>query len=194
MGAPKLLLPLGGRPVIDHVLDAWTASSVTHTIVVVRRDDAHLIERCRQYCVDLVLPHQPPADMKASVALALTYIAQDYAPANNDAWLIAPADLPRLGPRVIDAVLGAYDPARPTAVAPVHRGLRGHPTLLPWSVAAGVRGLAADEGVNSLVALTDVREVACGFPGMLDDLDDPAEYARLADRWPAPTANDETGP
>jgi molybdenum cofactor cytidylyltransferase len=45
MGAPKLLLPLGDRPVIDWVLAAWTASRVTRTVVVVRADDAPLLER-----------------------------------------------------------------------------------------------------------------------------------------------------
>jgi molybdenum cofactor cytidylyltransferase len=193
MGAPKLLLPLGGQTVIEHVLGAWTASSVTQTVVVVRADDAALIERCRQFPVELVTPIQAPLDMKASVALAMDHIAQRHAPLDNEAWLVAPADLPRLAASVIDAVIAAYDPAHPTAVAPVHRGLRGHPTLLPWSAAAQVKELAPHEGVNAVVARLPLREVACDLPGAFDDVDVPADYARLADAWPAPAAGGETG-
>ncbi len=193
MGAPKLLLPLGGRTVIEHVLGAWTASSVTHVVVVVRADDAGLIERCGQFRVELVTPAEAPPDMKASVALAIDHITQRHAPLDSDAWLVAPADLPRLAPSVIDAVIAAYDPAQPMAVAPVHRGTRGHPTLLPWAAAAQVKHLAPHEGVNALVARWPLLEVTCDFPGAFDDLDNRADYERLADAWPEPTGRVETG-
>jgi molybdenum cofactor cytidylyltransferase len=193
MGAPKLLLPLGGRTVIEHVLAAWTASRVTRTVVVVRGDDATLVERCRRFDVDVVSPPQAPPEMKDSVAFALAHIAARYAPAEDDAWLVAPADVPRLDAATIDAVLAAYDPRRPTAIAPVRRGKRGHPTLLPWAAAGRVRDLAAEEGVNALVARVPLVEFACDAAGVVDDLDVPADYARLADRWPAPANPDETG-
>lgn len=192
MGSPKLLLPLGDRPVIDHVLAAWTASAVTRTIIVVRDDDDALIERCQRFPVDLVTPAEPPRDMKASVELALAHITERYAPAGNDAWLLGPADLPRLAPQVINLVLRSYDPAQPVAVAPVHRGERGHPTLLPWAIARDVRNLLANEGVNSLVARTSLREIECELPGVLDDLDAPAAYARLAAQWGRAGEGDET--
>lgn len=193
MGAPKLLLPLGGRTVIEHVLGAWTASSVTRVVVVVRADDVALIECCRKFDVELVTPVEAPPDMKASVVLAIDYIEQQHAPLDNDAWLVAPADLPRLAPSIIDAVIAAYDPDQPTAVAPVHRGQRGHPTLLPWSTASQVQKLAVDDGVNALVARSQLREVACDLPGAFDDVDGPVDYARLADAWSAPAVGDETG-
>jgi molybdenum cofactor cytidylyltransferase len=140
----------------------------------------------------VVTPAQPPIDMKASVVLALTHIAAHYAPTGVDAWLVAPADLPRLFPPVIAQVLAAYDPAHPTAVVPVHRGERGHPTLLPWTLARRVQELGADEGVNTLVERTSVREVACDSPGVLDDVDSPADYARMAAQCGGRPRGDET--
>ncbi|HMP05911.1 MAG TPA: NTP transferase domain-containing protein, partial [Lacipirellulaceae bacterium] len=53
MGAPKLLLPVAGRPLIDHVLAAWSASRSTRIVVVVRGDDHALATRCRQFPVEL---------------------------------------------------------------------------------------------------------------------------------------------
>jgi molybdenum cofactor cytidylyltransferase len=180
MGAPKLLLPLGDRVVIDWVLAAWTSSRVTRTVVVVRADDEPLLARCRRYDVDLVTPVAPARDMKASVQLALAHVAAEYEPTDADAWLLAPADLPRLATAVIDQLLAAHRPDAPTAIAPAFRGQRGHPTLLPWSVARDVQRLGESEGVNALVERCGVREIACNRPEILDDLNLPEDYDRIA--------------
>jgi molybdenum cofactor cytidylyltransferase len=189
MGRPKLLLPVAGRPVIDHVLTAWTASVVTRTIVVVRADDTVLLMRCHAFPVDIVTPSQPPTDMKASVQLALAYLAEQYAPAESDAWLLAPADLPRLSTGLIDELLEAYDPAEAIAVAPTFAGRRGHPIVMPWRMARDVHALAADEGLNALVARTPCREIPCDNATQWQDLNDPAEYGSLLNE----TASKATG-
>jgi molybdenum cofactor cytidylyltransferase len=179
MGAPKLMLPIAGRPLIEHVLAAWTASGVTRTVVVARSHDAALEEACRAFDVDVVVPAQAPADMKASVQLALRQMASRYSPSASDAWLLAPADLPGLASPVIDALVAAYDPRDPAVLVPTFGGRRGHPVLLPWSSAALVERLADGEGVNSLVSKRTVREIPWTDPAVLQDLDAPIDYARL---------------
>jgi molybdenum cofactor cytidylyltransferase len=179
MGAPKLLLPLGGRAIIDHVLAAWTASTVTRTVVVVRADDAELLARCRVFDVDVVTPTVAPPDMKSSIQHALAHIAAAFRPAENDAWLLAPADLPRLSAGVIDQVLAAYNPLAPLPTVPAHRSEGGHPTVLPWSLAREVQELPAAHGVNALLERRTVRMIEVDVPAILDDLDEPADYERL---------------
>lgn len=179
MGAAKLLLPVGGRTVIERVLASWAASGVTRTVVVVRPGDAALVERCREWDVDVVVPRRAPVDMKASVMAAIAHIGAAYAPAATDAWLLAPADMPGLSARAIDVVLAAYDAAHPTAVALAFEGRRGHPLLLPWKSAADVRLLQPDEGVNALAARLPVREVAWRDASIVRDLDTPADFALL---------------
>jgi molybdenum cofactor cytidylyltransferase len=179
MGRPKLLLPVAGKPVIEHVLTAWSASMVTRTVVVVRADDAELLIRCRAFPVDIVTPAHSPPEMKASVQLALAHVADRYAPAENDAWLLAPADLPRLATELIDELLAAYDPTEAKAVAPIFEGRRGHPIVMPWRTTGDMHALAADEGLNALVARTPRREIPCDNATQWRDLNDPAEYGRL---------------
>ena len=71
----------------------------------------------------LVLPSTPPPQMKDSVQAALVHIADRYAPEANAAWLLAPADLPQLSPRVIDQVLAADSgPASIRLSSPASRG------------------------------------------------------------------------
>lgn len=180
MGAAKLLLPVGGRPLIERVLASWTASGVTRTVVVVKSNDDALLEACRGFDVDVVVPQLAPRDMKASVRLALRHIESSYLPAPHDAWLLAPADLPGLSTPAIDAVLAAYAAHNAAAVVPTFEGRRGHPVLMPWCSAALLDSLAHGEGVNALVVKMLVREIAWADAGILQDLDTPHEYARLA--------------
>lgn len=179
MGAPKLLLPIGGQSIMARVLSAWTASRATRTIVVVRPDDARLAAICRACDVDVVVPSAAPVDMKQSVQLAIEQIAATYRPRASDAWLLAPADMPWLKPAAIDAVVAAYDPGNPCAVAPTFAGRRGHPLLLPWQVASDVARLQAGAGVNSIAARMPVCDVPWPDASILQDLDTPADVARL---------------
>lgn len=192
MGVPKLLLPWGDRTVIEAVLAAWTSSRVSRTVVVVRADDATLVERCRRFDVDLVIPPESPRDMKASVQLAVRHLAEHDAPDDADAWLIAPADLPRLSAEVIDQLVNAHRPEAPAAIVPTHRGDRGHPTLLPWGLAREVHRLGESEGLNALLERVGICELACDHGEILDDLNVPEDYERLAAEFDA-GRRDETG-
>jgi molybdenum cofactor cytidylyltransferase len=178
MGSHKLLLPLAGQTVIERVLESWRNSRVTHTVVVVRRDDEELIGRCLAVGVDVVVAAVAPPDMKASVELALGYVREHLDPSPQDVWLLAPADLPRLATAAIDAVLAAYDCRRPTAVAPTFGGERGHPLLLPWPCCEGVGRLGPSEGVNALLKTVTVREIPWCDDSIFRDLDTPGDFAR----------------
>ncbi|MCC6492196.1 MAG: NTP transferase domain-containing protein [Pirellulales bacterium] len=190
MGAAKLLLPVGDATLIDLVLRAWIPSRVSRIVVVVRGDDLPLRQRCQAYDVDLVAAPASTPDMKASVQCGLQHIARHYAPALVDAFLVAPADLPELSPALIDQVLRAYDPFRPAPVVPVAAGRRGHPLLLPWSLAPLVFALTPEQGVNALLDRLPHQEVQWPAAASFDDLDAPADLDRLSrptPRAPTPT-------
>jgi molybdenum cofactor cytidylyltransferase len=179
MGRPKLLLPWHDRTVIEHTLDAWQSGGVTRIVIVVRSDDTQLLDIVRHSDALAVVPSVPPPEMKDSIRLALEQIARQFQPTNADAWLLAPADLVRLTPRLIDRLLAAYDPAHPMLVAPTAGGRRSHPVLLPWAVAAAVRELPPHEGVDALVNRCAVHEIPWPDNRIAEDLDTPADYARL---------------
>ena len=185
MGEPKLLLPIGGRPLIEHTIAAWKASRVERVVVVVRGDDEALANCVRAAGAELCLPPAPPPDMKTSLAWGLAHIAEHYQPTVDDVWLVAPADMPGLSPRVIEALLAAEVPGR--ILIPTLAGRRGHPVLLPWPLAAEVSQLGPDEGLRDLVGRHDPLLVACDEVETqretpFADLDTPAELARFRAR------------
>ena len=182
MGSHKLLLPWRGKTVIEHVLDAWQASRVDRVVVVVRADDAELAAVVRACSVDVVVPSEPPPEMKISVLYGLEHVRASYAPSDPAAWLLAPADMPGLSPTVIDRLLAEHEANRSEILIPTFGERRGHPVLFPWPLASAVEQLSAREGLNGLVARGPTRLVPCDDPAILDDLDTPEDYRRLDKR------------
>lgn len=180
MGQHKLLMPWGDSTVIENVLTAWTASQVSRTVVVLRREDRPLIKKCRKFPIDVVAPETPPPEMKTSVRFGLDLIRQVAAPTDQDVWLLAPADMPRLQAATIDQLLSEHDPSNPSILVPRCQSGRGHPVLFPWPTAAEVSTLDADEGVNALLDRNGVGYVDVLDATIRDDLDTPNDYSRLS--------------
>jgi molybdenum cofactor cytidylyltransferase len=186
MGRPKLLLPWQGATVIEHVLDAWRASQVTHRVLVVHPLDERLAELGRRCGATVIQPELAPPEMKASVRIALEHVARHFEPGEDDAWLLAPADMPTLTSTVIDRLIDAHRASVSaggkiprTIWAPVADGRRGHPVLFPWALAAEVNRLAAGEGINALCSRFPVGTVEARRAEILEDLDSPEDYDRL---------------
>ncbi len=186
-GGAKLLLPLQGVPLIAHALAAWQAAGIS-PLVVVRRGDQQLANVCLSYGAEVLRPETPPPEMKISVQLALQHLQERYRPAANFAWLIAPADMPRLSSSIIERLLVEHTAAVSKCAAaeilvPTIFDKQGHPVLFPWSFAEQVSRLAANEGVKALLTRNPVREIACddlaGDGNAFCDVDTPVDYQRL---------------
>jgi molybdenum cofactor cytidylyltransferase len=187
MGEPKLLLPLGGSPLISHTLDAWRQSRVNHVIAVVRPGDEALAKIVRNAGVELVIPATPPPDMKASIQAALRHIAARHFPVAADAFLVAPADMPRLSPAIIDALIQRHAVDEQRILVPTIAGQRGHPVLFPWDLASEAQALADNEGLDVIVRRHEPLRVSCDAAITGDstnpftDVDTPEDYRRLSE-------------
>jgi molybdenum cofactor cytidylyltransferase len=191
MGQAKLLLPLAGRPLICHSLAAWLQSQATRVIIVVRRDDSQLAAVASAAGAEVVAASPPPPDMKASIQVALRHLDVLDSPQQSDALLIAPADMPRLSPAIIDRLIAHHQGAanraagpRSAILAPSLGGKQGHPVLFPWRFAAEIHSLGADEGLDAIVRRQPPQLVPCddliaSGERPFADIDTPVDYDRL---------------
>lgn len=180
MGRPKLLLPFGETTVIGRLIEVLSAAEMAGVFVLVRPDDEPLAEEVRHAGATVVQPAEPPAEMRVSVEHLLATIARQYAPADDDGWLLIPGDHPLVTHETLSQLITSWH-ANPSAITlPVIDGRRGHPTLFPWPLAEHVAGLPADVGVNHLLRSSDieVNEVSVTDPAILLDLDTPDDYER----------------
>jgi molybdenum cofactor cytidylyltransferase len=188
MGQPKLLLPWGAATVIEHVLATWRASRVEQVVVVLHHDDRLLAEVCAAGGAIVAAPVPPPAQMKDSVRHGLEVLADKFDPHADDAWLVAPADMPDLSTVVIDRLIEAHAaglaarPPVPPIRAPRYGAKPGHPVLFPWPLAAEVARLGDAEGLDVLVARRGVEHVDFPAAARPEDFDTPDDYQRLRPR------------
>jgi molybdenum cofactor cytidylyltransferase len=185
MGRPKLMLPLGGKTVIRHLLDALDRPEIAGRVVVLRRDDEALAAEVRSAGATVVAPQSPPPDMRSSVQHALDAIRATQTPTDDDGWLLVPADHPLLVADVLAQLIETWNASDAPILIPRCDDRRGHPTFFRWSLADEVATIPCDKGLNELVRWhkNDIREISIEDRSVLYDLDTPEDYEAMQARF-----------
>jgi molybdenum cofactor cytidylyltransferase len=185
MGRPKLALLLGGRTVLERVLDAFRLAHIEKTLVVLAPHNEALQTPALAAGAEVSLLPEATPDMRATIEKGLTWLEQNCRPEDQDGWLLAPADHPLLEPAVIDALVQVWRDTQATLLIPTYGGKRGHPALIGWNHVRSIRALPADQGLNSYLRqhAAETVEVPVASADILCDLDTPEDYERLVQRW-----------
>lgn len=178
MGRPKLALPLLGQPLLAHVVTALRDGGADPVLVVLGPHVADLAAVARAAGGEALVLEAPTPDMRTTIERGLDWLQAWRLPADEDAWLLAPADHPTLDSALVRRLIGAR--AEASIVVPTHEGKRGHPALIGWRHVAGLRAHRRDEGLNAYLRLYagETRELSAG-PSAVEDVDTPEDYERL---------------
>lgn len=179
--ANKLLLPLGGIPLIDHVVQTVRRADVGEVIVVV----GHEADR-----VQAALAHHPVVFAHNDrYALGMTTSIQAgvrAASAQTQGFLICLSDLPLIEPADLNRLTAAFAEAAPAApiVVPVFEGQRGNPVLFAAPYRDALLAHPDLRGCKGLVRhhADAVVEVAMDTDHVLRDIDTMAAYEALQAR------------
>jgi molybdenum cofactor cytidylyltransferase len=155
MGRPKQLLPLCGRPLLQHSLDHAAASGLDELILV-------LGHRAAEICDALDLPDPARcrvvvnADYAEGQAGSLRLGLRSADPTASAAAILL-GDQPQLSAALIDRVALAFRRAGAPAARPVYAGasgerVPGHPVLLARSIWPELQRLGGDRGARDLLA------------------------------------------
>ncbi|HWB75478.1 MAG TPA: nucleotidyltransferase family protein [Nannocystaceae bacterium] len=169
MGSPKPLVQWRGRAFVRHVIDALRSAGCDPIVVV---EGAHALPD------DAITParrvrHEgwaqgPLSSMQAGLRAT-----------GEGAVLLATVDRPHVEASTIAALLAAHAEDRDAVVQPLHEGRRGHPLILPASLRAAVLAAAPTDNLRALLQSARRHEVAVDDPAVLDNIDTPADLARL---------------
>lgn len=176
-GSNKLLAPLGGRPILQHVLDAVAEAGLDDTVVVLG-DDAAAVEAAIAWSSERRVVNERPQDgLSSSLRVGLDAAAEDPA---TEAVLVVLGDQPTIRPSVIDAVVRAAD-GSPAPFVQAHYAADGAPNPVlvrrqAWAMAAGLSG---DRGLGPLLAARPELVLAVDVEGANPDVDTPADLAAL---------------
>ena len=175
-GGGKLLAPIGGRPILQHVLDALATAGLDDVVVVLgRRRRGH---RSRDRVADRAAGRQPGPRSAACRARCRSGSRRSAA----DAGAVArrarrPAARPGRGhPALLDA---PADPARPIVV-PAYPDDRGrNPVLLRRAAFDLVAEATGDRGLGPVIAAHPELVAEVPVAGANPDVDTPADLARV---------------
>ena len=175
MGANKLMLSLKGKPLVRYPV-AVAATSRCDPIIVVTGNDSEQIQAVlRDQRVHFADNRDFSKGLSESLKCGLRAL-----PADCEGVVVLLGDMPLVTPRLIDALIGAFDPAGGRAIcAPTFRGQRGNPVLWARQFFPEMLALEGDAGARQLMVRHEavLYELEAADNGPLIDIDAPEDLA-----------------
>ncbi len=181
---PKLIAPLAGKPLLQHVLDTLHESEIGPIVVVLGHasDDVRRSVAWRDEVV--VINRHPTRGILRSVLLGLRRLAQIWSLPNRT--LVVLGDQPLLRAEQLSVLLGTpVDEERPFVVPRYEDGQSGNPVLLEaggrFAVEQFLRSSRAtdDRGLGQFFARSPDKVRVVDIPGANPDVDTAADLERL---------------
>ncbi len=171
----KLLMEIGGVPLVRRTVAALRAAQVSEVIVVT----GHMQHEVQTALagLDVTFVHNP--DYTDGLSTSLKAGIKALGP-EVDAALIGLGDMPAVKTGHFNQLISGFDPAAGRAIGvPVHTGKRGNPVLWARRFFEDMQGVSGDTGAKALIGANEslVYEIEFGDTGVLTDLDTPEQWS-----------------
>jgi molybdenum cofactor cytidylyltransferase len=180
MGAHKLLLPLGGQPLVAYAVTAACASMAEPVVVVLGRaaEDVRAALPTGRYAT--VVNPDYVAGMAGSLRAGL-HTLREVTGGNVAGVLIALADQPLAGADLFDALLRAAAASPDRIIAASFGGRRGNPVVFPATLFGELERVEGDAGGRGLIARHSdlLRLVEWPYLRAALDVDRPSDYEQV---------------
>ena len=175
MGAVKQLLPLHGRPLLQHVIDAARSSILEHVTLVLGNAHAEILPRIDARGLDVVLNPDFASGQSTSVRAGLAHGP------DADGVMFLLGDQPLVDAPLIDLLVTRFLAALPPALVPVHEGRPGNPAIIGREMMRDAQRLTGDVGARHLLRdnARHVRQIEIGDPAVFRDVDTMDDYLTL---------------
>ena len=171
-GSTKQLATLGGKPLVQHAVNAAAGGGCGEVIVVLGHD-ADRVEAALRLPPNARVVRNPSfaEGQSTSLRAGLAGLSGD-----SEAAVILLADQPGIEPTDVDAVIEGYRATGAPVVRARFRGIPGHPVLLSRDLWPGAMASTGDAGARELIAGHRDRvhhvDIDCDPP---TDVDTPAD-------------------
>ncbi|HLJ82129.1 MAG TPA: nucleotidyltransferase family protein [Ktedonobacterales bacterium] len=179
MGAHKLLLPLGGRPLVGYAVRAALASRA-HPVFVVLGHEAGQVRAALPAGAFQIIENPRYAEgMATSLRAGIAAV-----PVEATGAIVLLADQPLLRSEHVNRLLAEAKAAPEAIVAASYDGQRGNPVYFPRALFGELLVVEGDEGGRSVIARHPERLqlVALELEAALD-VDRPGEYEAMVASW-----------
>jgi xanthine dehydrogenase accessory factor len=175
MGQPKPLVPLQGKSLLARVLETVHSVHPSKTVVVLGSAAEEVRNGIDLRGATVVVNPDYSEGMASSLRLGAS-VATSRGP-----LLIVLGDQPLVGAATLRALVRRHAAGGAKILVPTFQGVRGNPVLLDRSLVPELDSVRGDIGCRAIFPghVADLVEVPVSDPGILIDVDTPADLARL---------------
>jgi len=178
-GGAKLVAPLEGRPLLQHVLDRLADAGLVNPIVVLPPDATALEDAVEWRDAQRAVNPDPSRGLSTSLQVGWAAALATVPP--PDAALVLLGDQPRVSPGLIERLIReTLDPAGPVIVPRYGGGGGGNPVRIERGAAALVTAAEGDRGLGPLIAAHPELVRWVDVDGSNPDVDTPADLHELS--------------
>ena len=178
MGDDKLLMEIGGVPIVQRVMSAALQSKLSKTVIVCRRREvSKLAENMGVEAVRNESAHKGQSEsIKAGIRALEEY--------KFDGHMFIQADMPFLKSGIIDMLVQKSIENPTSIIVPTYGGRRKSPVVFPKDLEEELLNLQEDSGGRVVIKRHSERvvlvEVGCSICGRdIDTMDDYIELQRM---------------
>lgn len=182
MGGPnKLLLPFGGKTVLETTLGELLAADIGPVTVVTGHERAAVLPLLERYPVREVFNPDFGLGMTSSIQTGVRVAADD-----ASGFVVALADQPTISAKQYRRLAATFAERlaadERAIVQPLFGGQRGNPVVFAAAYRADLLAHTAPEGCKGIVQANATHWLGVEMPddGVLRDLDTPDDYARIS--------------
>lgn len=180
MGRNKLLLPLEGRPMIQHTLDALQGCRLAGITLVSGHQSLRLRDQLQNHPLYNQLQIVNNPDYGSGLASSLRQGLKQL-PAGHGGLLLLLGDMPMLSPALVQKLLARFHELNgEKIIIPCYRGQRGHPRVWPAPLVPMMSLAQGDRGADFLIRQNPawIEELELDDPAVIRDFDTPEALAQ----------------
>ncbi len=177
MGKPKMLLPWGGKTVVEAVIEALLQGGITRPLVVVGAEGDQIARRLENYPVQIVFnPSYADGEMLHSLQVGLSALGELFR-----AVFIVLGDQPQIQSSTIRLLNEEFRKSHRALIIPSYRMRRGHPWLVGAELWAELLALHEPGTLRDFIQkhADEIDYVDVDTPTVLADLDTPEQYQKF---------------
>lgn len=179
MGRPKPTLEIDGTTFLERAVHVLREAGCRYVVAVVSGDDDWAARLADVSGAAVVVNDQPGSQQIDSLRLAIAKLPDD-----STAVVVLPVDFPRVQPETIHKLIHWFDPSQALILNPTYKGEAGHPAVFARSILPEFLAPDLPDGARSVILAHEdmARTIDVHDPGILIDVDTPADYEQLIKR------------
>lgn len=182
MDSPKQLLRIGGKPLLQHILDSVDRSAVDEIVLVLGFEAESIRKDLTENRARIVINDSYEEGMSTSIQVGIGALDK-----KTDAALIILCDQPLIGHQVLDKIISDYKLSDSKIAVPYYKGFRGNPVLIDRLLFPEMMGISGDIGCRAIFGLhpDSILKVPMDDLSILVDIDTQQEFEKISELYAA---------